>query len=250
MPATPFESIIAQHLEEERARVAAVYRGEELPEAPMVMAQDVPMERFRLPEYFRGSAEAEVAFIGPHALLVPEEEPPLLDAAADEYVAYYGKVIPNRVPFNHYNAICGDRPWLSMELPPYQAEKDLVIACMKGKGGAGIARRSLDLIWGLLRESDVRTLVVTGADAQRWVWPALGLSGKPPSSTQGHGKVWGDFPLPGAEGRTVRLVTSFHWGKEVPLFVRKVPGLSQFTPREAISAARAMLTEVIGLTER
>lgn len=241
--ALPFESLIAQQLADERARVAAVYRGDELPEAPMVAAQQVPMERFRLPEYFRGSAEATVAFIGPHALHVPEEVPPLYGATAGEYCAYYRNTIPNRIPFNHYSAICGEEPWLSMELPPYQADKDLVIGCMKSKGGPEIARRSLELIWAMLRESRVQTLVVTGSDAMRWVWPALGLPGKPPTATQGHGKLWGDLPLPGADGRTVRVVTSFHWGKEVPLFVRKVPGLGEYTPRDAISKARAMITE-------
>lgn len=240
-----FEHLIAAHLEEERERIAAVYAGEELPEAPMVRYQEVPVERFRLPEFFRGAAEAKVAFIGPHALLVPEEEPPLFGATAEEYVAYYRSLIPNRIPFNHYSAICGEKPWLSLELPPYQADKNLVIACMKGKGGAEIARRSLDLIWALLRESQVENLVLTGADTLRWLWPALGMPGKPLSATQGHGKVWGDFPLPGAEGRTVKVVTSFHWGKEVPLFVRKVPGLGELTPREAISAARAMVAETI-----
>lgn len=240
-----FEQVIARHLEEERARVAAIYRGDDLPEAPMVKAQQVELERFRLPEYFRGAAEARVAFIGPHALHVAEEEPPLYGATAGEYCAYYRKVIPNRIPFNHYGAICGDRPWLSLELPPYQAEKDLVIAAMKSKRGAEIAQRSMGLIWALLRESQVETLVLTGADTLRWLWPALGLPGKPLSATQGHGKVWGDLPLPGANGRTVRVVTSFHWGKEVPLFVRKVPGLDQFSPREAISEARRMISETL-----
>lgn len=235
------EHLIASHLDEEKSRIAAVYRGEDLPEAPLVTCQQVEMERFRLPEYFRGSAQAEVAFLGPHALLVPEEEPPLYGATAAAFTAYYQSVIPNRIPFNHYSAICGERPWLSMELPPYQAEKDLVIACMKGKGGAALAERSLGLIWALLRESAVRTLVVTGADTLRWVWPALGLPGKPLSATQGHGKVWGEVALPGAEGRRVKVVTSFHWGKEVPLFVRKVPGLDRFSPREAISEARKMI---------
>jgi len=238
----PFEGILAPHLDEERARIAAIYGGEALPEAPLVMSQQVPLERFRLPEYFRGCAEADVAFVGPHALLVPEEEPPLYGASMDEYCAYYRANVPRRIPFSHYSAICGDRPWLSLELPPYQAEKDLVIACMKGAVGGELSRRSLDLIWALLRESGARTLVVTGADAQRWVWPALGLPGKPPSATQGHGKVWGDLSLPGASGRSLQVVTSFHWGKEVPLFVRKVPGLGELTPREAISEARAMIT--------
>lgn len=242
---SPLEPLIARVLEEEHTRVAAVYRGEALPESPMVSCQQVPMEQFRLPEYFRGTPEAQVAFLGPHALLVPEEEPPRFGATAAEYFAYYTSVIPNRIPYNHYTAICSNQPWLSMELPPHQAEKDLVIACMKGKGGAEIAGRSLGLIWDLLRESQVQTLVATGADVLRWLWPALGLPGKPLSATQGHGKTWGDLPLPGAGGRTVRLVTSFHWGKEVPLFVRKVPGLGDLTPREAISEARAMVARAI-----
>lgn len=240
-----FEELIARQLAEDRSRIAAICGGEALPEAPLIQAQAVPMAEFRLPEYFRGRGEARVAFFGPHALLVPEEAPPRYDATPAAYCEYYRTVIPNRIPFNHYEAICGGQPWLSLELPPYQAEKDLVIACMKGKGGPEIARRSLDLIWALLGESAVQTLVVTGGDAMRWVWPALNLPGKPPSATQGHGKVWGDLPLPGAEGRTVRVVTSFHWGKEVPLFVRKVPGLAEYSPREAISRARAMITDTL-----
>ncbi len=241
-----WEMLLAQHLEEDRGRMAAVYGGEELPEAPLIRHQAVELEQVRLPEYFRGSPDARVAFVGPHALLVPEEEPPLYKTSATSYIDYYRSVIPNRIPFNHYNAICGDQPWLSFELPPYQAEKDLVITTMKGPGGRALFDRSRDLIWALLRESPVETLVLTGADILKWgLWSALGLPGKPLSATRGHGREWGEVALPGAGGRRVGVVTSFHWGKEVPMFVRKVPGLAELTPREAISRARAMLTEVL-----
>ena len=242
-----FEAIIAQRLSEDRERIAAVYRGEELPEAPLVRCQAAPLEAFRMPEYFRGRPEAKVAFIGPHALLVPEEAPPLYGASAEAYVTYHRSEIPNRIPFNHYNAIAGEGGWFAMELPPYRADKDLVIATLKAKGtGAEVARRSLDLIWALVNASGAQTLVVTGGDAMRWVWPDLGLPGKPPSATQGHAKEWGRLALPGAPERTVKVVTSFHWGKEVPLFVRKVPGLAECTPREAISRAREMVAAVVG----
>lgn len=243
-----FTRVIERWLEQERARVAAVYGGEELPEAPLVRFQGVPLEQFRLPEYFRGDPAAAVAFIGPHALLVPEEQPPLFGTTPAAYCDYYRQVIPERIPFSHYRAICGGdggRPWLSLELPPYQAEKDLVISVLKSRDGGAVAERSLELIWALLGASGVKHLVVTGADAQRWVLPALGFPGKPPSATQGHGRVWGEVALPGAPGRTVRLITSFHWGKEVPLFVRKVPGLGELSPREAISEARAMVARAI-----
>lgn len=241
----PFETILSEWLRGEETRIRAVYGGEDLPEAPLIRCQGVEMERFRLPEYFRGEPGAEVAFIGPHALLVPEEEPPVFGASAAAYMAYYGRVIPDRIPFSHYRAICGDKPWLSLELPPYQADKDLVISVMKSRNGAVVAERSLSLIWALLGASAVKHLVVTGADAQRWLWPALGLPGKPPSATQGHGRDWGEVELPGAGGRMVRIITSFHWGKEVPLFVRKVPGLGELTPREAISEARAMVARAV-----
>ncbi|MFZ5816434.1 MAG: hypothetical protein ACOY93_14225 [Bacillota bacterium] len=241
-----FEQVIEAYLAEERERIDAIYRGEELPEAPLVRTQGVERERFRLPEYFRGSPEARIAFIGPHALLVPEEEPPRYPASAEAYCDYYRRVTPNRIPFNHYSAICGGQPWLSLELPPYQAEKELVIATMKGPGGPAIFARSVRLIWALLRESRVERLVLTGADVLRWgLWAALGLPGKPLSATQGHGRAWGEVELPGAGGRKVQLFTSFHWGKEVPMFVRKVPGLGDLSPREAISRARAMLSEVL-----
>lgn len=241
----PFEQVITTHLEEERARIAAIYQGELLPETDLVKYQAVSAERFRLPEYFRGVAEATVAFIGPHALLVPEEAAPVLGTSAKAYCTYYRNVIVDRIPFSHYRAICGEQPWLSLELPPYQADKDLIIRTMKGPCGSAIAERSLSLIWALLRESAVRTLVITGADASRWVWPALGLPGKALAATKGHGKVWGEYSLPGAPERMLRVITSFHWGKEVPLFVRKVPGLGGFSPREAISRARAMITEAL-----
>lgn len=241
----PFEMVIAAHLEAERTRIDAIYHGEPLPETDLVKYQAVSAEWFRLPEYFRGAAEATVAFIGPHALLVPEEEAPLLGATAEAYCTYYRNVIVDRIPFSHYRAICGDQPWLSLELPPYQADKNLIIRTMKGPFGSAIASRSLSLIWAMLRESAVHTLIITGADASRWVWPALGLPGKPLAATKGHGKVWGEHPLPGAPGRTLRIITSFHWGKEVPLFVRKVPGLGELTPREAISRAREMIAEVL-----
>jgi|GEM_PF-2584873 len=241
-----WEERLAHQLHEDRNRIRAIYYGEELPEAPLVRHQSVEPERFRLPEYFRGKPHARIAFIGPHALLVPEEQPPLFAATADEYVSYYQQVIPNRIPYNHYSAICGDEPWLSLELPPYQVEKDLVIAAMKGPGGKHLYERSVRLIWDLLGESQVETLVLTGADVLRWgLWADLGLPGKPLSATQGHGRLWGEVALPRAAGRRVRVVTSFHWGKEVPLFVRKVPGLAELSPREAISRARHMLTEVL-----
>jgi hypothetical protein len=57
----PFEQVIAAHLAEERTRIAAIYQGEPLPERDLVRCQAVSAEQFRLPEYFRGAAEATVA---------------------------------------------------------------------------------------------------------------------------------------------------------------------------------------------
>jgi hypothetical protein len=89
-------------------------------------------------------------------------------------------------------------------------------------------------------------LVLTGNDALQWVLPRLGRRyGKLTGITRHHGQVLGRFPLPGAPDRHLTVVASFHWSPEMPLFVRKVPGLGELTPAQAISAARRMVGEAI-----
>lgn len=242
-----FEQIIQKRLQADRERVAAAYRGEEVLEAPLIHCQGTALEQFRLPEYFRGNPGAGTAFLGPHAPLLPDEPAPLYgETSAEEYCSFYTSQFPARVPFSHYDAIAGEGAWLALELPPWKAPKDLVLSLLKGKAtGPELAGRSLELIWALLAATPVRTLVITGAETMKWTWPALGLAGKPPSATQGHGQVWGEFDLPGAPGRRLKVVTSFHWGPEVPLFVRKVPGLGAMSPREAIRSAREAIAATL-----
>lgn len=239
-----FTELIAERLDADRAIIGAVYGGAVHPEAPLIRIQGGDLASFRLPEYFRGDPEAKVALIGPHAPLLEDEAAPLFgEASVASYMDFYRTEMPPRPPFSHYRAICGERRWIALEMPPWKAPKDDVMALLKSGDGPALAGRSLDLIWRLLAVTPVQTLVISGAETMRWAWPALGLAGKPPTATKGHAVVQGRVPLPSAPERIVKVVTSFHWGPEVPLFCRKVPGMKELTTREAISRCRSVLGE-------
>ncbi len=202
----------------------------------------------RLPEHFRGPVEqAEVCFLGPHVLLVPEESAPTIETGLDAYLAYYRERPEKRDPYGHYQAIMGGAPYLATELVHWPCEKDLAMQVLKSPRGPELVKNGLELTWAILRESPVHTLVLTGNDALKWVLPHLGWQGKVPTGvTQLHAKPLGEFDLPEAPGRRLSVVASFHWSPEMPLFVRKVPGLEGRPVREAISMARRMVGQAVG----
>lgn len=204
-------------------------------------------ENLRLPEHFRGQVEqARVCFLGPHVLLVPEEPAPTVGDDLEAYLAYYTQRPEKREPYGHYQAIMDGAPYLATELVHWPCEKELALQVLKGPHGAEVVRRGLDLTWALLRESPVEALVLTGNDAIKWVLPHLGWQGKVPSGvTQLHAQTLGQFDLPGAPGRKLKVVASFHWSPEMPMFVRKVPGLEGRSVREAISVARRMVGQAV-----
>lgn len=202
-------------------------------------------ERVRLPEHFRGPLEAaEVCFLGPHVVLESAEEAPTVANSLEEYLGYYQERTERRDPYGHYQAIMGGRPWVATELVHWPCEKDLALQVLKSPAGPGLVDEGLSLTWALLAASPVRTLVLTGNDALKWVLPRLGWSGgKLPGVTQLHGQVMGDFDLPGYPGRRLRVVASFHWSPEMPMFVRKLSGMEGLKVSEAISAARRRVAE-------
>lgn len=203
-------------------------------------------QEYRLPEHFRGPWEqAAVCFIGPHVQLIPEEAAPTAASSLDTYLAYYRETPQTkRDPFGHYQAIMEGEPYLATELVHWPGEKEFALKFLKGKQGPALLDEALALTWAMLRESAVHTLVLTGNDALKWVLPRLGYTGPSlPGVTQLHGQFLGAFPLPGAPGRQIRVIASFHWSKEMPLFVRKVAGLEGLPVREAISRSRQMIAE-------
>jgi len=201
----------------------------------------------RLPEHFRGEWDrAEVCFLGPHVIFDPKELPPPPDCPLTDYVAYCSQRPGRRDPYGHYQAITGGRPWLAAELVHWPCEKELALQVLGSPRGPAIVDAGLALTWSLLAESPVRTLVLTGNDALRWVLPRLGRKGgKLPGVTQLHGQVMGEYDLPGAPGRRLRVVASCHWSRELPLFMRKLPGLQAMQVSEAIDAARQMISAVL-----
>jgi hypothetical protein len=197
----------------------------------------------RLPEHFRGPlAEARVCFLGPHVVLDPAEAPPGPGAGFDDYLAYYNQQRPERrEPYGHYAAIMDGAPWLATELVHWHARKDVALAAIPST-----IDETLSLTWRMLAETPVEVLVLTGNDALQWVLPRLGRRfGKLTGITRLHGQTLGRFPHPGAPGRELAVVASFHWSPEMPLFVRKVPALAGLTPAEAISVARKMVAAAI-----
>ncbi|HWI62450.1 MAG TPA: hypothetical protein VNT75_11465 [Symbiobacteriaceae bacterium] len=215
------------------------------PAAPLVRHQIETLGQVRLPEHFRGPlATAEVCFLGPHVVLDPSEHPPAPDSPLKDYLAYYNQERPERRdPYGHYTAIMDGRPWIATELVHWAARKDVALAAVPS-----LIDQTLDLTWRLLAETPVKTLVLTGNDALQWVLPRLGRRfGKLTGITRLHGQSLGRFPLPGAPGRELSVIASFHWSPEMPLFVRKVPGLEGLKPGEAITRARAMVAEAINL---
>ena len=246
---------LQQALAAERALARQVYDEGPDPESPFWPFVRHQKEQFglgpaelRLPEHFRGRwEEARVCFIGPHVLLVPEEPAPTVGAGVEEYLAYYRDRPEKRDPYGHYQAIMDGAPYLATELVHWPCEKELALQVLKGKQGPAAVGAALELTWAMLRESPVETLVLTGNDALKWVLPHLGWTGGAlPGVTQLHGQVLGRFGLPGAPGRELKVVASFHWSKEMPLFVRKVAGLGGLTPREAVSESRRMIARAIG----
>ncbi|HLN61022.1 MAG TPA: hypothetical protein VK464_05665 [Symbiobacteriaceae bacterium] len=246
---------LQQALAAERALARQVYDAGPDPEStfwPFVRHQQeqfgLGSAELRLPEHFRGRwEEAQVCFIGPHVLLVPEEPAPAVGAGVEEYLAYYRDRPEKRDPYGHYQAIMDGAPYLATELVHWPCEKELALTVLKSKQGPAAVAAALELTWAMLRESPVETLVLTGNDALKWVLPHLGWTGGAlPGVTQLHGQVLGRFGLPGAPGRELKVVASFHWSKEMPLFVRKVAGLGGLTPREAVSESRRMIARAIG----
>lgn len=225
----------------ERDRSAAL--GNTGPEAGLVRHQLEQLGQVRLPEHFRGPLDrARVCFLGPHVALDSEEQPPTAEAGFADYLTYYNQERPERrEPYGHYTAITDGAPWLATELVHWHARKDVALAAVPA-----LIDQTLDLVWRLLAETPVTVLVLTGNDALQWVLPRLGRRfGKLQGITRLHGQTLGRFPLPGAPGRELSVVASFHWSPEMPLFVRKVPGLAGLKPAEAISRARAMIAAAI-----
>lgn len=223
----------------------------ESPDAPFVQHQferwGLSGDAIRLPEHFRGNWEqARVCFLGPHVLLVQNEMVPTIRTANAEYVAHYRERSERRDPFGHYDSIMDGRPWLSTELVHWPSEKELALQVLKRPVGPEVVAQGLALTWAMLAASPVQALVLTGNDALKWVLPHLGWQGgKLPGVTQLHGQTLGRFPLPGAPGRTISVIASFHWSKEMPLFVRKVAGQEGRRVSEAISATRRMIAEAV-----
>lgn len=242
---------LAAQLAADRAMLQQVYAGEwpETPFVPFVAHQQshfgLSQAQARLPEHFRGPwDQAKVCFLGPHVMLVQSEPAPGLEAAVDVYTEHYRSTVPKRDPYGHYNAIADGAPWVATELVHWPCEKDLALQVLKTPQGAEVVDAALELTWAMLRESPVETLVLTGNDALKWVMPRLGGPAKLPGVTQIHGQRW-RLPLPGAPGRELKVVASFHWSAEMPMFVRKVKGLEGRTVGEAISGARRMINNII-----
>lgn len=218
---------------------------------PFVLHQQrrygIPPDRLRLPEHFRGPWEqARVCFVGPHVRLLPEEEAPDLSTPLTAYVDHYRTRPERRDPYGHYMAIMAGAPWLATELVRWPAEKEFAMASLKGPQGAALVADSLALTWALLRASPAEVLVLTGNDALSWVMPHLGHRfSKLAGVTAIHGANLGRFPLPGAPGRQITVIASFHWSPEMPLFVRKVRGLAGRPVASAISEAREMIARAI-----
>jgi hypothetical protein len=242
-----------ERLESELSADVRQIAGEE-PDSPFAPFVRHQRERFglegalaRLPEHFRGRwEESRVCFLGPHVPLIPGEDAPGPGTDLTTYIAHYRDRPEKRDPYGHYQAITGGAPWLATELVHWPCEKELALQVLKSKQGPAAVDAALDLTWALLRESAVQVLVLTGNDALKWVLPRLGWQGKSlPGVTQIHGQTLGRFPLPGAPGRALTLVASFHWSAEMPMFVRKVAGLSSLTVGEAVSAARRMIGSAI-----
>lgn len=239
-------------LDHDRQLIAQVYSGTEpsSPFTPFVAHQrehGLGQGEARLPEHFRGPwQDARVCFLGPHVLLVPTEPAPGPDASTEAYIEHYRQRPEKRDPFGHYNKIMDGAPWVSTELVHWPCEKDLALKVLKSAQGPAVVDAALDVTWAMLRDSPVEVLVLTGNDALKWVLPRLGGEAKNlPGVTQLHGQTLGRFPLPGAPGRELTVVASFHWSKEMPLFVRKVAGMSGLTPGEAISGARKLVARAI-----
>lgn len=201
----------------------------------------------RLPEHFRGARQqAEVCFLGPHVLLLPTEPAPTVDSDLDTYDAYYCDRPEKRDPYGHYAAIMDGAPWLATELVHWPCEKEFALKLLKGPDGPAMVAAALDLTWAMLRDSQVKVLVLTGNDALKWVLPHLGYRGGAlPGVTQLHGRNLGRFPLPGAPDREIRVIASFHWSKEMPMFVRKVDGLGGLPVGQAISESRRIIARAI-----
>ena len=244
---------LAAQLGADRQRLERVYAGEAAPGpgAALVAQQrdafGLPLAAARLPEHFRGPWEAAaVCFLGPHVMLVPAELAPGLDSSPAAYVAHYRERPERRDPYGHYTAIMDGAPWLATELVHWPGDKELALKLLKSPAGPALLDETLGLTWALLLESAVRVVVLTVNDALRWTLPRLGWSGGAlPGVTQLHGETLGRFQLPGAGGRELTVIASVHWSKEMPLFVRKLPGLAEMTVREAVGAARRRLATAI-----
>jgi len=229
----------------------SVMESVDSPYAPFVQHQanhwGLSGDAVRLPEHFRGNwDQARVCFLGPHVLLNPHEVAPTVRASDAEYIAHYRERSERRDPFGHYDSIMDGRPWLSTELVHWPSEKELALQVLKSPVGPEVVAQGLALTWALLAASPVQALVLTGNDALKWVLPHLGWQGKKlPGVTQLHGQTIGRFPLPGSPGRTISVIASFHWSKEMPLFVRKVAGQEGRKVSEAISATRRMIASAV-----
>lgn len=205
-------------------------------------------EQIRLPQYFRGDRErAKVCFLGPHVADEPAEAAPTVAATVAEYLAFCATEGRDRLPYSHYTAIMGEQPWLATELIHWPSDKETALRVLKGPRGRAAVAAGLQMTWKLLASSPVEVLVLTGNDALAWVLPQLGWTGgKLAGVTQVHGQTISRFPLPGApDGRLLTVIASFHWSPEMPLFVRKVPGLAGLPVREAIGGARRMVAEAV-----
>lgn len=225
------------------------------PCAPLITYQREALGRepaaVRLPQYYRGDwRQARVCFLGPHVVDEPAEPAPTPQASVDQYLAFCGSLAGDRLPYSHYAAIMDGAPWVATELVHWPSDKPTAMDVLNGPWGRAAVAAGLRMTWAMLAVSPVEVLVLTGNDALKWVLPALGWSGgKLPGVTQLHGQTLGRFGLPGAEGRMLTVVASFHWSPEMPLFVRRVPALAGLPVRAAISGARRMVAEAITLSE-
>lgn len=235
----------------ELARNVAAGSAPPSPFVPFVRHQldhfGIAPDQLRLPEHWRGEwTQARVCFLGPHVQLIPAEPAPTVATSAEEYAAYYRERPEKRDPYGHYTAITDGAPWLATELVHWPCEKELALRVLKTPAGPAAVSAALAFTWALLRESEVAVLVLTGNDALKWVLPHLGWQGGAlPGVTQIHGQTLGRFPLPGAPDRELTVVASFHWSKEMPMFVRKLAGLGGQPVGAAISAARKLVAGAI-----
>jgi hypothetical protein len=237
-----FVQRLAAQLEEDRLLLKTAAEGLFAP-----LARHQRIDPPRLPEHFRGPwDEARVCFLGPHVALLPEEPAPPPETAVAEYIGHYRDRPERRDPYGHYAAIMDGAPWVATELIHWPCEKEFGLKLLAGPAGPAMVAEALGLTWAMLRESPAEVLVLTGNDALKWALPHLGWpGGKLPGVTQLHGQTLGRFPLPGAPGRELSVVASFHWSKEMPMFVRKVAGLGGLTVREAVSEARRMIAHAV-----